>query len=74
MAMIIPLPHYENLLEIFLTSEEKKRCFSGLVQNVWARVAVARHFAPPPPSKHPGAAPESNVQSDVKALLNNVST
>ena len=62
MAMIVPLPHYEILLEIFLKSEKKnvsesppppsaeRRPFSGLAQNF-----VARHFGnfvpPPPPRK-----------------------
>ena len=50
-----------------ILKSDKKMCqspprwatFSGLAQNVMARAAVARHFcnfAPPPLSKHPGAA------------------
>ena len=60
MAMIIPLPHYEIIVENFLKLKKKKcvevppaeRLFQG-----WRKIfGLARHFAPPL-SKHPGAAP-----------------
>ena len=65
MAMIVPLPHHENLLEIFLKSG--KTCvgappppppplsdFFRACATFMARAAVAKHFgnfAPPPPPK-----------------------
>ena len=53
---------FENF---FFKSHQKKKIVDFLAQNVLARAAVAGHFynfarPPPPPSKHPGAAPEVN--------------
>ena len=48
--MIIPLPIMIICRNFFLSPT-----FSGLAQNLWARAAIVRHFAPL--SKHPGAAP-----------------
>ena len=67
-AMKIPLPHYEDFLETFLKSENKcvrvpppppplSDFFQGWCKFFGLAHSVARHFAPPPLSKHPGAAP-----------------